>query len=443
LSEEFRFDRGQIGPNWEETPEGFLRVKATFARTGCQTYQRADGRKVVEYRPEEEVAARDSILSLGGLPVTLEHPPELLTPKNVRQHQRGSTGTTVNYDNGFVTGVVTITDADAIEAVKRGDAREVSIGYRVQLDPTPGVDPFGNRYDAVQRRISGNHLALTREGRAGPQVRLHMDSAFSLDFNPPPSSQEASMSDGAAVRALENVGTTLAEQLGAAARADGGMKHKPPMDSDYMDPEDDGDPEDEEEPEELMEPPAPMKRGRRPARSDSAVISLVEHNRIVDALKARLDARKEAHEADLGRLDALSLRLDELESDLDTRHDSATFDSLLEERLELLDRCHELAGERLDFAGLSPRELQIAALEKAGHDISRFDGQSDDYVAATFDVVLEMRGGAAGAASRVDHVASLERALGSATTDAGGQPDYRAEMEATTASAHKSNSAAA
>lgn len=440
MSDEFRFDRGQIGSNWEETPEGFLRVKATFARTGCQTYQRADGSKVVEYRPEEEVAARDSILSLGGLPVTLEHPPELLTPQNVRQHQRGSTGTTVNYDNGFVTGTVTITDAEAISAVKRGDAREVSVGYRVQLDPTPGVDPRGNRYDAVQRRISGNHLALTREGRAGPQVRLHMDSAFSCDpCDPNPiSPQEASMSDGA-VKALENVGTTLAQQLGAAARADGmGKKHSMAMDKEpYMDPEEEMDPEDPEDPEELMEP-AP-KKGRGRSRGDSAVISRAEHQRIVDQLNARNDATKEAHEADLGRLDALSTRLDELEAELETRSDSFHMDSLVEERLELLDRCNILAGARLDFAGLSARELQLAAMEKAGHDVNRFDGKSDEYVAASFDCFVDLAGSPG---LRVDHVGALERALGSASPK-GPQADPRKAMEQQVAAIHQSQSIAA
>jgi hypothetical protein len=76
---QFRFDRSSITPgNWVETPEGFLRIRATFSRSGCQTYTNPDGTKRVEYRPESEVARPDSLLSMGGLPVTLEHPPQLL-----------------------------------------------------------------------------------------------------------------------------------------------------------------------------------------------------------------------------------------------------------------------------------------------------------------------------------------------------------------------------
>jgi len=174
---QFRFDRSSISGNWVETPEGFLRIRATFARTGCQTYSNPDGSQRVEYRPESEVARQDSFLSLGGLPVTLEHPPQLLTPDTASQYQRGASGTHVVYDNGFVHGTVVLTDREAIEAVKRGDATELSVGYRCEYDATPGVAPDGTRYDGVQRAISGNHHAITRKARAGSEVRLHFDSA--------------------------------------------------------------------------------------------------------------------------------------------------------------------------------------------------------------------------------------------------------------------------
>lgn len=188
------------------------------------------------------------------------------------------------------------------------------------------------------------------------------------------------------------------------------------------------------DPEELMEP-AP-KKGRGRSRGDSAVISRAEHQRIVDQLNARNDATKEAHEADLGRLDALSARLDELEVELETRSDSFHMDSLVEERLELLDRCNSLAGARLDFAGLSVRQLQLAAMEKAGHDVNRFDGKSDEYVAASFDCFVDLAG------SRVDHVGALKRALGSASPK-DSQGDPREAMEKQVASIHQSQSIAA
>jgi hypothetical protein len=429
VDEELRFDRGAISPNWEKTPEGYLRVKGTFSRVGCLSYKRHDGTTQVEYRPEEEVAHRDSILSLGGLPVTLEHPPELLTPANTRQYARGSTGTVVNYDNGFVEGVVTLTDADAIAAVERGDARELSVGYRVQIDRTPGVTASGERYDAIQRRISGNHVALTREGRSGPEVRLHMDSAFSID---PPSSFSFSPSTPpleahemtTAVAALSSATETLANALAAQSRSD--ARKRPPMPADEMDPEEEGvnDPEgDQETPEEEamegdetstpMEKPA-GKRGRR-----DSVVSRQEYDRVVNALAER----ERAHEEDLGRMDAISERLDELESDLSTRLDTSEIDidALVSEKLELLEKANALAGERLDHSGLSPRELQIEAMERSGVAIERFDGKSDEYVAAAFDTYCD-----AGPTGRFDGATALEILLGSTT--AAPETDPRKDM---------------
>ena len=431
MSEEWRFDRGAISPNWEKTPDGFLRVHGTFSRTGCLSYKRADGSTQVEYRPEEEVAHRDSILSLGGLPVTHEHPPELLTPANTRQYQRGSTGTEVKYDHGFVKGVVILTDAELIAAVERGDARELSIGYRVQIDRTPGVTATGERYDAIQRRIVGNHLAVTREGRSGPEVRLHMDSAFSID--PPPSPPSPPPLEAhemtTAVAALSSATATLATALAGQSRSDGKKRSMPMKEMAMdMDPEDDpdGDPEetsDEEgmEPDEMPKAKKPMARRRR---SDS-VVSRQEYERVVNALA---DSER-AHQTDLGRMDAISERLAEMEADLETRLDSSEIDldALVTEKLELLERANELAGERIDHSGLSPRQLQLEAMQKSGVAIERFDSKSDEYVAAAFDTYCD----ANTSPNRLDHSSALELLLGKTSGETTSDPreGYKQRLE--------------
>jgi hypothetical protein len=409
-----------------------LRVHGTFSRTGCLSYKRADGSTQVEYRPEEEVAHRDSILSLGGLPVTLEHPPELLTPANTRQYQRGSTGTEVKYDNGFVKGVVILTDAELIAAVERGDARELSIGYRVQIDRTPGVTATGEHYDAIQRRIVGNHLAVTREGRSGSEVRLHMDSAFSID-PPPPSPPSPPPLEAhemtTAVAALSSATATLATALAGQSRSDGKQRSMPMQEMAMdMDPEDDpdGDPEEtsEEEgmePDEMQKPKKPMARRRR---SDS-VVSRQEYERVVNALA---DSER-AHQTDLGRMDAISERLAELEADLGTRLDSSEIDldALVTEKLELLERANELAGERIDHSGLSPRQLQLEAMQKSGVAIERFDSKSDEYVAAAFDTYCD----ANTSPNRLDHSSALELLLGKTSGETTSDPreGYKQRLE--------------
>lgn len=424
MSEALRFDRAEISPTWEETPEGYLRIKATFARTGLQRYRRQDGKEAIEYRPEEEVSREDALLSLANLPVTLEHPPELLTPDTCRQYQRGSTGSIVEYRSPFAVGFVTVTDREAIDAIKRGDAREVSVGYRVKFDATPGVTPDGQRYDGVQREISGNHVAIVRKGRAGPEVRLHMDSAYAVDPIPadgqPQPQQEEPMT---AVAALSNATEALASALSAQVRADakGKKKAPPPMAMEEDDEAREGSDDEQVMEEGEMDGGAANLGSYKVSKKDGGgMVSKAMY----DKACAERDDAIAAHERDLGRLDALIDRLDSLESEIDSRVDSEDInvDALVNARLELIDRATTITGERPTFDGLTDRELMIESLEKVGVDPERFEGRSDDYVAATFDTYAEQ------GQARGDSADPLLAAISGIPTDAGSQDAARERM---------------
>ncbi|MGA1785130.1 MAG: DUF2213 domain-containing protein, partial [Pontimonas sp.] len=130
----------------ETTPEGYLRVWCRAARSGTQLYRRADGSQVREYRPPEEVSNPDSLSTFGMKPATWGHPPVLLDSANTKQYQVGYSGSQVRYNDGFVEVALVVTDQDAIEKIKRKDATEVSAGYKVDFDPTPGITPEGEEY---------------------------------------------------------------------------------------------------------------------------------------------------------------------------------------------------------------------------------------------------------------------------------------------------------
>lgn len=427
MSEALRFDRAEISPDWEETPEGYLRIKATFARTGLQRYRRQDGSEAIEYRPEEEVSRKDALLSLANLPVTLEHPPELLTPDTCRQYQRGHTGSLVEYRSPFALGFVTVTDREAIDAVKRGDAREVSVGYRVKFDATPGTTPDGQRYDGVQREISGNHVAIVRKGRAGPDVRLHMDSATAVDPYPadeqPQSQQEDDMT---AVAALSNATEALASALTAQVRADAKGKKKPPMP--VMEDEETREGSEDEDDDEMMEEEmdgggAANLGSYKVSKKDGGMAGMVP-KAMYDKACAERDDAIAAHERDLGRLDALVDRLDSLELEIDSRVDADEIDvdALVASRLDLIDRATAITGERPTFDGLTDREVMIDALTQVGVDAERFEGRSDDYVAATFDAYAEQGMG------RTDSADPLAAALGGIPMSSGGHEAARERM---------------
>lgn len=157
---------------------GGVRVPATIARTGCQRYG-----DIVEYRPDSEVFAPASLETLPAAPVTRGHPAEQVSPANWRSLAVGHVSEIpperkrIDANDWIETSVV-LSDAAAQAAVERGDLLEVSAGYTCELDPTPGVAPDGTRYDAVQRNIRWNHLAVLGPGeraRAGEQARLRLD----------------------------------------------------------------------------------------------------------------------------------------------------------------------------------------------------------------------------------------------------------------------------
>ena len=159
-----RYDYGQVTKS-EKTDEGYLKVWCKAARVGTQLYTRGDGSQVREYRPEDEVSDPDSLASFGMKAVTLNHPKVLLDSKTTKLHQVGHAGSHVRFSDGFVEVALVITDEDAISSIERGDTQEVSAGYRVDYDPTPGVTPTGESYDGIQRNIKVNHIALCNRAK--------------------------------------------------------------------------------------------------------------------------------------------------------------------------------------------------------------------------------------------------------------------------------------
>lgn len=187
-----RIDRGELMPA-HTSPEGFLFVEGRPTRAGVFLYKRADGSILRELRPPEEVGSAESLATLARKPITNEHPPEFVDAANAEKYAAGSVDPEVVWEqdhlDGFVRVKGTVMREDAIRAIQDGRL-ELSCGYHADIDETPGVwtDSQGkeHRYDAIQRNIRYNHLALVDRGRAGKQARLRLDSvdASRIDFVP-------------------------------------------------------------------------------------------------------------------------------------------------------------------------------------------------------------------------------------------------------------------
>lgn len=184
MAKVFRADRGSALAPPVKLSTGFIRYDAFLARTGCLVYYRADGSPRVEYRPPEAHTDAGVANTCELAPLTIDHPAEgCVTPEIAARVAVGSVGRPT-VDGDRLKAALLVTSARGIAAVKDG-YQEVSLGYACELDETPGVAPDGTRYDAVQRGIEINHVALVRAGRAGPSVRLRADSMdVEIGINP-------------------------------------------------------------------------------------------------------------------------------------------------------------------------------------------------------------------------------------------------------------------
>ena len=161
--------------------EGFLTGQPIVTNVGVFTYRDKDGKIIRELRPPEEVFDENSLNSLKLKPVTNNHPKDLVTIDNVKKYEIGTTGDSVYSDFYAVSVPISIRDEKSINDVKNGK-RALSCGYTADLDFTPG-NWMGIPYDAIQRNIRYNHVAIVDKGRAGDLAVMRLDSNEAILIN--------------------------------------------------------------------------------------------------------------------------------------------------------------------------------------------------------------------------------------------------------------------
>lgn len=164
-----------LGRTQETTREGFLVCHdVPIAAVGEMLY--AAGEVPLKPGPDgivrvtrdaETLLADETVRSFEGKPVTMDHPPEDVSPANWRRHVVGTTHRVRVGDGdqaGMLVADLLLSDQRAIDAVRRGQ-REVSCGYDADYEQTgPGT--------GRQSSILGNHVALVARGRCGPRCAI-------------------------------------------------------------------------------------------------------------------------------------------------------------------------------------------------------------------------------------------------------------------------------
>jgi hypothetical protein len=265
----------------------------------------------------------------------------------------------------FVKATLMITDSDAIAAVERGDRREVSCGYTCELEHRPG-EWNGQRYDAIQRNIRGNHVAIVEKGRAGPEVRLRLDAADNVinpgespDTSAPPRKESPPVTkikfDGVEYEASEQVAQLF---------------------------------------------------GKLTAKLDESDKAIKATKTEAEKLQAKADALAEdLKKAEAARKDAA---------------DPAKIRAAIDARLDLERKARAVLGAEAKLDTMDEKAIKLAVIAKVSPEF-KADGKSDDYVQARFDMALEK-----GATEGDDLGEARRAAAGESKTDAGDEVDAAA-----------------
>ncbi|HEA4453764.1 TPA: DUF2213 domain-containing protein [Proteus mirabilis] len=313
------------------------------------------------YRPQEELASTETINSFKLMPFVDEH--EMLgkdgTPAETKGIQ-GVIGERVYFEYPYLRGNIKILSNSALNQIEGGKI-ELSPGYRCVYDFTPG-EFNGERYDAIQRHIRANHLALVDEGRTGADVAVQDHSVITIDtkelirMNPENENKDTPTNDEGAftpeqLEALKAIIKEVITSTQPATDDDPEEEKKPSTDSD---------PDEEQKAEEAVE-----KAEIATEEAESGEPEAVEKAEV--AIEEAVEAIEEAKEhLDQATTDGLNRRLKRLNRSMTAMDEMAS----LKRKIKRLEK----AKPAMDTGELLK---QIGARDALAHKLTPFLGVFD------------------------------------------------------------------
>lgn len=371
------------------TDEGYLVDHPIVTSVGIFVYHNPDGSERRELRLPEEVFAEKSLASYKGKPIIVTHDAGYVDTDNVKDESIGTILSEGYRDGDDVRAEIIIHDTDSLKKYKM---RELSCGYNLRLDETPGVWE-GQPYDAIQRDIEINHLALVDKARAGEQARLNIDGqghdcmkGEKLNMENTTKRTDGAPTPEELAAAVEAFKKRRAERSGAAA--DGGITAEPPAQTAGA--------AEGEQPDAVQQ--VKDRRDRRDSEGDPADMPgamgvIAQQDEDIDTLLGVIDVLKAAGTT----TDGAEGNCGGTQTDGDGDEGNAAQDK--KDRADSANDFCELlrvvrVGDRLNMDGLeamSVKDAKKAVLGKLKPTL-HLDGKSAAYVNAAFDMaVSEMK----------------------------------------------------
>lgn len=440
----FRYDVGQI-TSVERTPQGFLKIPGFATRTGVFVYRDKNGGIRRELRHPDDVHDPVSLATLKNVPVTLEHPPVMVTPENFKEFACGYTTERVEVNRDLVETDLIVAEEAAIASVESKERRELSCGYRADLIEERGTFN-GADYDCRQKNIRYNHLAIVKSGRGGPEIRLRMDSSDAvMDAMPDASSQKkvifmgeevdfpSHLADGfqALIDRHDEFKTKVFQmeadlmkkdvdvsQKGVSPKvpevqgADDGRSAGKKSDADMspgvkaakgLDADEEQKKKDAEEKEKKDEEEKAKKDAEEKAKKDADFEKKSDADK-VEELKKDLDEKEAKMDALQAKCDAMEAKMDAAASSTLNPHvgagkvdknDSKDFQSAVRERVALVRRASGYVSKETaeKFDSMTDSEIRAAAIA-ARAPKENFKGKSEVYMQVRFDSLPDLEASA-------------------------------------------------
>ncbi|MDI9598417.1 MAG: DUF2213 domain-containing protein, partial [Acidobacteriota bacterium] len=168
------------------TEEGFRHYEGT-ATIGDVVLPYSQPTAHLEFRPAEEVASERAIESMVGVPLTYEHPPDLLCPDTAKEYTEGTVLAAwreEGEDGRARIRVRVVVHTRELQDAIEGGKVELSPGYNCDPIEAPGAFQ-GQKFHVVQRGHRYNHLAVVDRARTrtptGEVARLDKDDTNMAD----------------------------------------------------------------------------------------------------------------------------------------------------------------------------------------------------------------------------------------------------------------------
>ena len=372
------------------TDEGYLIDHPIVTTCGIFEYTNEDGSTRKELRLSEEVFSEKSLASYKGKPVIITHDAGVIDKNNVGVENIGTILSKGYKDGDSVRAEIVIHETDKM---KECGLRELSLGYNLTLDETPG-EWNGEHYDAIQRNIEINHLALVGSARAGETARLNIDEKIKNQGGNEMS--EAKRHDGESIEPNAFAEAIEAYKARKAARA---ANSNPAAEPTAATTENDANvsvSENNESPDKVQ-----MVRDRRDRRDadgdpqdvDNAMGVIAQQDEDIDTLLEVIEGMKAKEDFDSADDDDPKVNDDEDDEEnndcSDDKSGSLNMDSVDRLVSKKLEVCR--IGDTLHMDGIenmSILEAKKAIIKKVKPTI-RLDGKSNTYIEAMFDITKE------------------------------------------------------